>query len=444
MSSSNNHWGGEWSSGNTSSQSRSQGNHSGQREMGSGNRSEGRLGTRTGSISSNQSQQQKPPRFQNQQRSQQQNYQQHHGYQQHQNYQQQQNQGGNVNSNHNYQTWPGEQGSVGGGVHGFVTGTYHISDQNYGSQNSNSQYHQPLQEMQNRSSENNIGRIGGRPMDRDRWKDGKSVLNDVGDRGVGRSGRAPVCNSQAQQPAPFTSGISHFFNTSSGPPDGFRSSAPRSGDMKVPGDPSSVTLGMPGGMYRPLPSAGFGNMASTASHTNEDPFGPNSKVWRWKMGDKCMAKYWEDNTYYNAEVTGVSDRTVVVRFTEYGNYEEVLQEDCIPFSEGDFGPAIQSSSAFINSVGDLPPSSFTPNHYSGMLDFQKRESLGGGLDIGGESSLRQSKVWGDCREGDSRGIVDGLGAGNVVVGNRDAVGNGRRGVGRLPPRQMYVPPAQRK
>jgi hypothetical protein len=37
--------------------------------------------------------------------------------------------------------------------------------------------------------------------------------------------------------------------------------------------------------------------------------------------------------YYNAEVTGVSERTCVVRFTEYGNYEEVLQDDCIPFTE---------------------------------------------------------------------------------------------------------------
>jgi len=37
--------------------------------------------------------------------------------------------------------------------------------------------------------------------------------------------------------------------------------------------------------------------------------------------------------YYNAEVTGVSERTCVVRFIEYGNYEEVLRDDCIPFTE---------------------------------------------------------------------------------------------------------------
>lgn len=72
-----------------------------------------------------------------------------------------------------------------------------------------------------------------------------------------------------------------------------------------------------------------------------------------------MAKYWEDNRvcniflalrtivtimrkkfnffyklqYYNAEVTGVSERTCVVQFKEFENYEEVLQMDCIPITE---------------------------------------------------------------------------------------------------------------
>ncbi|XP_033214951.1 tudor domain-containing protein 3-like isoform X2 [Belonocnema kinseyi] len=55
--------------------------------------------------------------------------------------------------------------------------------------------------------------------------------------------------------------------------------------------------------------------------------------WVWKIGDKCMAKYWEDNRYYNAEVTAVSDRTCVVQFKEFHNYEEVLQIDCIPCTE---------------------------------------------------------------------------------------------------------------
>lgn len=37
--------------------------------------------------------------------------------------------------------------------------------------------------------------------------------------------------------------------------------------------------------------------------------------------------------YYNAEVTAVSERTCVVQFKGFENYEEVLQVDCIPITE---------------------------------------------------------------------------------------------------------------
>ncbi|XP_021916755.1 tudor domain-containing protein 3 isoform X3 [Zootermopsis nevadensis] len=92
---------------------------------------------------------------------------------------------------------------------------------------------------------------------------------------------------------------------------------------------------------------------------------PDSKTWQWHKGDKCMAKYWEDNMYYNAEVTGVSERTCVVRFIEYGNYEEVLQDDCIPFTEDGLGHSIQPSSAFLNSTESLQSPSYNQNHFSG-------------------------------------------------------------------------------
>ncbi|XP_031844946.1 tudor domain containing 3 [Nomia melanderi] len=55
--------------------------------------------------------------------------------------------------------------------------------------------------------------------------------------------------------------------------------------------------------------------------------------WVWRVGDKCLAKYWEDNRYYNAKVTGVSDRTCVVQFKGFENYEEVLQVDCLPITD---------------------------------------------------------------------------------------------------------------
>ncbi|EAL38744.1 AGAP012157-PA, partial [Anopheles gambiae str. PEST] len=50
----------------------------------------------------------------------------------------------------------------------------------------------------------------------------------------------------------------------------------------------------------------------------------------WKIGDRCLAKYWEDGGFYTAEITDTSKNTFVVHFLEYGNYEEVLKTDCIP------------------------------------------------------------------------------------------------------------------
>ncbi|XP_011880090.1 PREDICTED: tudor domain-containing protein 3 [Vollenhovia emeryi] len=68
---------------------------------------------------------------------------------------------------------------------------------------------------------------------------------------------------------------------------------------------------------------------------NESNYGSHNvnSTWAWQVGDKCMAKYWEDNRYYNAEVTGVSERTCVVQFKGFENYEEVLQVDCIPITD---------------------------------------------------------------------------------------------------------------
>ncbi|CAG9090917.1 unnamed protein product [Plutella xylostella] len=51
----------------------------------------------------------------------------------------------------------------------------------------------------------------------------------------------------------------------------------------------------------------------------------------WKVGDRCLALYWEDNNFYEAEITGISANTVVVKFCAYGNHEEVLKSNCLPF-----------------------------------------------------------------------------------------------------------------
>ncbi|KAJ2950391.1 hypothetical protein O0L34_g8635 [Tuta absoluta] len=51
----------------------------------------------------------------------------------------------------------------------------------------------------------------------------------------------------------------------------------------------------------------------------------------WKIGDRCLALYWEDNNFYEAEITGISQNTVVVKFCAYGNHEEILKSNCLPF-----------------------------------------------------------------------------------------------------------------
>uniref|UniRef100_A0A1Q3EY83 Survival of motor neuron-related-splicing factor 30 n=1 Tax=Culex tarsalis TaxID=7177 RepID=A0A1Q3EY83_CULTA len=68
------------------------------------------------------------------------------------------------------------------------------------------------------------------------------------------------------------------------------------------------------------------------------PAMPAGALPNWKIGDRCLAKYWEDGGFYNAEITAISENTFVVCFLEYGNYEEVLKTDCIPLTGGPAGP----------------------------------------------------------------------------------------------------------
>ncbi|XP_065359540.1 tudor domain-containing protein 3 [Calliphora vicina] len=55
--------------------------------------------------------------------------------------------------------------------------------------------------------------------------------------------------------------------------------------------------------------------------------------WPWKIGDLCLAKYWDDGNYYDAKITAISDKTCVVLFLGYGNHEEVLKSDCLPITD---------------------------------------------------------------------------------------------------------------
>ncbi|XP_071560999.1 tudor domain-containing protein 3 isoform X2 [Temnothorax nylanderi] len=87
--------------------------------------------------------------------------------------------------------------------------------------------------------------------------------------------------------------------------------------------------------YQPNSNVGNRMAMNPNMQRNESNYGTHNinSTWVWQVGDKCMAKYWEDNRYYNAEVTGVSERTCVVQFKGFENYEEVLQVDCIPITD---------------------------------------------------------------------------------------------------------------
>ncbi|XP_017790560.1 PREDICTED: tudor domain-containing protein 3 [Habropoda laboriosa] len=115
------------------------------------------------------------------------------------------------------------------------------------------------------------------------------------------------------------------------------------------------------------------NQYSSNQNTNVPSVG---STWVWRVGDKCLAKYWEDNRYYNAKVTGVSDRTCVVQFKGFENYEEVLQVDCLPITEDLQSQVVQ------DYVMDHKPSDQrfsnrqlrydqTQNHISAGMEFRR-------------------------------------------------------------------------
>lgn len=71
------------------------------------------------------------------------------------------------------------------------------------------------------------------------------------------------------------------------------------------------------------------------------PQPPQQFLWSFKVGDRCLAKYWEDEKYYNAEIQAVTDKTCVVHFPEYGNFEEVLHTDILPITDQNHQPINQ-------------------------------------------------------------------------------------------------------
>ncbi|XP_046623803.1 tudor domain-containing protein 3 isoform X1 [Neodiprion virginianus] len=97
------------------------------------------------------------------------------------------------------------------------------------------------------------------------------------------------------------------------------------------------------GRYNSKETGSLNEQKGGGNNNNQLAIPQAEGMWVWQPGDKCMAKYWEDNRYYNAEVTAVSHRTCVVLFKDFNNFEEVLQADCIPITIED-GPILQDGS----------------------------------------------------------------------------------------------------
>ena len=59
---------------------------------------------------------------------------------------------------------------------------------------------------------------------------------------------------------------------------------------------------------------------------------PREYAKPWKPGDECLALYWEDHKSYRAEGEALhsSGMTEAVKFTDCGNYEEVLLSNARP------------------------------------------------------------------------------------------------------------------
>ncbi|KAG8586166.1 hypothetical protein GDO81_005279 [Engystomops pustulosus] len=108
-------------------------------------------------------------------------------------------------------------------------------------------------------------------------------------------------------------------------------------------------------------------------------------TFSWRAGDECLALYWEDNKYYRAEVEALhsSGTTAVVKFSDYGNYEEVLLENIKPIQaeawvsdvwkkRGNMEIHLISAEAVMDNQGDLQDqlSSFInhPGHGTDCLD----------------------------------------------------------------------------
>ncbi|XP_029458852.1 tudor domain-containing protein 3 isoform X2 [Rhinatrema bivittatum] len=94
----------------------------------------------------------------------------------------------------------------------------------------------------------------------------------------------------------------------------------------------------------------------------------------WRPGDKCFALYWEDNKFYRAEIEALhsSGTTAVVKFSDYGNYEEVLLSNIRPIQAEAWG-----STFYLNSTASIQPPGCTEKITEEIPDLKALQHEGG-------------------------------------------------------------------
>ena len=75
----------------------------------------------------------------------------------------------------------------------------------------------------------------------------------------------------------------------------------------------------------------FNQEISQSSHKQRTNLNHTPYI-KWKAGDECVAKYWEDGQLYPARIDHlyVSGKTAVVKFLNF-NYEEVYTKHIFPY-----------------------------------------------------------------------------------------------------------------
>merc|ERR1711874_361824 len=74
------------------------------------------------------------------------------------------------------------------------------------------------------------------------------------------------------------------------------------------------------GLLKPFETKIDGNGKLVLNEKEAKADKPENEKKLWKEGEKCVAKWNEDECWYRAEITQIeSDDKVIVKFTEYGN-----------------------------------------------------------------------------------------------------------------------------